>query len=71
MVPQRFYITQQTPQGDRHVNGIRSRFITPRMLPHFEDSLWFSAETNGARTPMPESVRMLVRQRARQSWNKS
>ncbi|WP_433691718.1 ATP-dependent helicase [Herbaspirillum seropedicae] len=71
VVPQRFYITQQTPQGDRHVNGIRSRFITPRMLPHFEDSLWFSAETNGARTPMPESVRMLVRQRARQSWNKS
>jgi DNA helicase-2/ATP-dependent DNA helicase PcrA len=35
------------------------------MLPFFEDSLWFSAETNGARTPMPESVRMLVRQRAK------
>ncbi len=71
IVPQRFYITQQTAQGDRHVNAIRSRFITPRMLPHFEDSLWLSAETNGARTPMPESVRMLVRQRAKQAWNKS
>ncbi len=71
VVPQRFYITQQTPQGDRHVNGIRSRFITPRMLPHFEDSLWFSAETNGARTPMPDSVRMLVRQRAKKAWNNS
>ena len=69
VVPQRFYITQQTAQGDRHVNGIRSRFITPRMLPFFEDSLWFSAETNGARTPMPESVRMLVRQRAKKAWN--
>ncbi|MBB5393496.1 MULTISPECIES: ATP-dependent helicase [unclassified Herbaspirillum] len=68
VVPQRFYVTQQTPQGDRHVNAIRSRFITPRMLPHFEDSLWLSAETNGARTPMPDSVRMLVRQRARNAW---
>ncbi|MFJ3046505.1 ATP-dependent helicase [Herbaspirillum chlorophenolicum] len=71
VVPQRFYVTQQTPQGDRHVNAIRSRFITPRMLPHFEDSLWLSAETNGARTPMPESVRMLVRQRAKSAWQKS
>lgn len=68
IVPQRFYLTQQTPQGDRHVNAIRSRFISPRMLPHFEDSLWLSAETNGARTPMPDSVRMLVRQRARRAW---
>ncbi|MBP0599516.1 ATP-dependent helicase [Herbaspirillum sp. LeCh32-8] len=71
VVPQRFYITQQTPQGDRHVNAIRSRFVTPRMLPHFEDSLWLSAETNGARTPVPESVKMLVRQRARNAWKKS
>lgn len=70
VVPQRFYITQQTPQGDRHVNGIRSRFITTRMLPHFEDSLWLNAETNGARTPMPESVRLLVRQRAKAAWKK-
>ncbi|KAF1035543.1 MAG: ATP-dependent DNA helicase PcrA [Herbaspirillum frisingense] len=71
VVPQRFYITQQTPQGDRHVNAIRSRFITSRMLPHFEDSLWLSAETNGARTPVPESVKMLVRQRAKSAWKKS
>lgn len=70
VVPQRFYLTQQTAQGERHVNGIRSRFITPRMLPHFEDSLWLSAETNGARTPMPDNVRMLIRQRARNAWNK-
>lgn len=68
IVPQRFYVTQQTPNGDRHVNAIRSRFITPRTLPHFEESLWFSAETNGARTPVPESVKMLVRQRAKSAW---
>ncbi|MCA1326657.1 ATP-dependent helicase [Herbaspirillum sp. alder98] len=70
VVPQRFYITQQTAQGDRHVNAIRSRFITTRMLQHFDDSLWLSAEVNGARTPMPESVRMLVRQRAKRAWTK-
>ena len=71
MVPQRFYVTQQAPQGDRHMNAIRSRFITPRMLAHFEDSLWLSAETNGARTPVPESVKMLVRQRAKNAWKKT
>ena len=70
LVPQRFYITQQAAQGDRHVNAIRSRFITTRMLAHFDDSLWLSADVNGARTPMPESVRMLVRQRAKSAWTK-
>jgi len=70
LVPQRFHVTQQAAQGERHVNAIRSRFITTRMLTHFEDSLWLSADVNGARTPMPESVRMLVRQRAKQAWTK-
>jgi len=36
IVPQRFYVHQQTGMGDRHVYGSRTRFITDAMLPLFE-----------------------------------
>jgi len=36
IVPQRFYVTQQTGLGDRHIYGARTRFITDGMLPLFE-----------------------------------
>ena len=36
LVPQRFYITQQTGMGDRHVYGSRTRFITDAMTGLFE-----------------------------------
>ncbi|MFL9925886.1 ATP-dependent helicase [Herbaspirillum lusitanum] len=71
ITPQRFYVTQQTPQGDRYMTAIRTRFITPRMLPHFEHSTWVSAEQNGSGTPVPDSVKMLVRQRAKNAWKKN
>jgi len=40
MVPQRFYVHQQTPYGDKHVYAQRSRFITKPMLPLFDDLFW-------------------------------
>jgi len=36
VVPQRFYVHQQTGMGDRHVYGSRTRFITNAMLPLFD-----------------------------------
>lgn len=36
IVPQRFYVHQQTGMGDRHVYGSRTRFIPDAMLPMFE-----------------------------------
>lgn len=36
IVPQRFYVTQQTGLGDRHIYGARTRFITDPMLALFE-----------------------------------
>ncbi|MBC7416447.1 MAG: ATP-dependent helicase [Herminiimonas sp.] len=68
IVPQKFFIKQQSRLGDRHVLASRTRFITTGMLKHFEQCVWFSADTPGARTPMPDSVRMAVRERARKSW---
>lgn len=40
MVPQRFYVTGQAGNGDRHVYASRSRFITQRMLGLFESKVW-------------------------------
>jgi len=68
VVPNRFFIKQQAQMGDRHVYAARTRFITPVMLKHFEECAWLSADKRELRTPMPDSVRMLVRDRARNAW---
>jgi DNA helicase-2/ATP-dependent DNA helicase PcrA len=38
------------------------------MLRHFEECVWMNADTPQSRKPMPDSVRMLVRERARNAW---
>ncbi len=68
VVPNRFFIKQQAQMGDRHVYAARSRFIAPAMLKHFEECVWVTADTQQSRKPMPDSVRMLVRDRARNAW---
>ncbi|WP_036168131.1 ATP-dependent helicase [Massilia sp. 9096] len=68
IVPNRFFIKQQAQMGDRHVYAQRSRFVTPAMLKHYEECVWIDAETPHSRKPMPDSVRMLVRERARNAW---
>jgi DNA helicase-2/ATP-dependent DNA helicase PcrA len=68
VVPNRFFIKQQAQMGDRHVYAARTRFVTQAMLKHFEECVWLTADTAHSRKPMPESVRMLVRDRARNAW---
>jgi DNA helicase-2/ATP-dependent DNA helicase PcrA len=68
VVPNRFFIKQQAQMGDRHVYAQRTRFIVPAMLKHFEECTWMDAETPQSRKPMPDSVRMMVRERARNAW---
>lgn len=68
VVPNRFFIKQQSQLGDRHVYAARTRFISPAMLKHYEECVWLNADTVHARKPMPDSVRMLVRERARNAW---
>jgi DNA helicase-2/ATP-dependent DNA helicase PcrA len=68
VVPNRFFIKQQSQMGDRHVYAARSRFISPAMLKHFDETVWMNAETAKSKTPMPDSIRMLVRDRARSAW---
>jgi DNA helicase-2/ATP-dependent DNA helicase PcrA len=68
VVPNRFFIRQQAQMGDRHVYAQRTRFIAPAMLKHFEEAVWHDAETPHSRKPMPDTVRMMVRERTRNAW---
>jgi DNA helicase-2/ATP-dependent DNA helicase PcrA len=68
VVPNRFFIKQQAQLGDRHVYAARTRFISPAMLKLYEQCVWTTADTAHTKKPMPDSVRMLVRERARSAW---
>jgi DNA helicase-2/ATP-dependent DNA helicase PcrA len=46
LVPQRFYVHQQTGSGDRHVYGSRTRFIPSTILDAFETRSWTPARLN-------------------------
>lgn len=56
VVPQRFYVQQQTFNGDRHLYAARTRFIPHDLLPLFEETSWPQAfpdeRTDGPR-PRP------------------
>jgi DNA helicase-2/ATP-dependent DNA helicase PcrA len=40
LAPVRFYVTQQSPTGDRYVHGARSRFLTEAVLARFSRVTW-------------------------------
>jgi ATP-dependent DNA helicase UvrD/PcrA len=44
VVPQRFYVTQQSQYGDRHVYAGRTRFIPPSLGDRFEMRAWPAVE---------------------------
>ena len=50
IVPHRFYVTQQSRNGDRHMYAQRTRFIPETILEHFQPRLWPPVQP-GARDP--------------------
>ncbi len=48
VVPQRFYVTQQTKNGDRNVFAARTRFIPSEITRHFERVSYARANTGNA-----------------------
>jgi DNA helicase-2/ATP-dependent DNA helicase PcrA len=49
LAPVKYFVTQQSRMGDRHVYGARSRFLTPGVLACFEPLAWSdeAATNNG------------------------
>ncbi len=67
VVPQRFFVTQQSQFGDRHVYAGRTRFIPPSLLDQFEKRTWPVAETtvaNAAGRSREEVVDLLAKMKA-------
>src|SRR6202043_1508956 len=44
LVPQRFYVHQQSNRGDRHLYALRTRFVPDELLPLFEQRTWPACE---------------------------
>ena len=71
LVPQRFYVHQQSRFGDRHVYASLSRFIPAAILKYFEASAWpdtASIEDDAARSGSNAIVQLDVAARARAQW---
>jgi DNA helicase-2/ATP-dependent DNA helicase PcrA len=65
IVPHRFYVTQQSRGGDRHMYAQRTRFIPEKILDRFEARLWPPAVPGAkARTTVPP-VDLAARMRKR------
>lgn len=68
IVPQRFYVTQQTGGGDKHMYAGRTRFIAEGMVKEFEQVVWPQDAALPAGGAQPQAPVMQVRQRARSIW---
>jgi DNA helicase-2/ATP-dependent DNA helicase PcrA len=69
VVPLRFHVTQQRRDGDKHVYGARSRFVTDSLLATMQQS--FHGREQGASAGFsPRSTRRLdVGTRLRDAWS--
>jgi DNA helicase-2/ATP-dependent DNA helicase PcrA len=65
IVPHRFYVTQQSRGGDRHMYAQRTRFIPEKILDRFEARIWPPAMAHDARRPAIVPVDLAARMRKR------
>jgi DNA helicase-2/ATP-dependent DNA helicase PcrA len=71
LVPQRFYVTQQSATGDRHLYGSLSRFVPPALHDLFEHVAPAPARAPGAShedDAAPASAAVDVGARVRSLW---
>jgi DNA helicase-2/ATP-dependent DNA helicase PcrA len=69
IVPQRFFVSQQSARGDRHVYASRTRFLPESILANFEICSWppAAAEPPSGREQRPV-IRVDVGARMRAMW---
>ena len=68
LAPVRFYVTQQSPTGDRYVHGARSRFLTEEVLSRFERVTWPAQPEPPAAGSQATGPRVDVASRLRDMW---
>ena len=68
LVPHRFYVTQQSAFGDRHLYASRTRFIPDALAAQVETLVWPSATPDGSCAQGAGTAHIQVRERARSAW---
>ena len=68
LVPHRFYVTQQSAMGDRHLYASRTRFIPEALAAQFDTVVWPTAPADRMLARSAGPVRVQVRERARSAW---
>lgn len=68
LVPHRFYVTQQSAMGDRHLYASRTRFIPDALAAQFDTVVWPTATADGTFPRSAGPARVQVRDRARSAW---
>jgi DNA helicase-2/ATP-dependent DNA helicase PcrA len=69
VAPLRFYVTQQSRWGDKHVYGARSRFLTEPVLAAFESRVWPTERERAVGPPVGDTVRIDAAARLLDMWN--
>lgn len=62
-LPLRFYVTQQTRNGDRHVYAMRTRFIPKEILDNFEACHWSPVQHGSGPRPAPAPINVAASMR--------
>jgi DNA helicase-2/ATP-dependent DNA helicase PcrA len=70
ITPQRFYVTQQSQYGDRHIYAQRSRFIPRSMTVLFDDVLWPAVKPAHIEGLSPGPARIDIGAQMRGMWQK-
>ena len=66
--PLRFHVTQQRRDGDRHVYGARSRFMSDRLLGTMENRFAGRSENEGSAFRVRSDKQIDVAERMRKMW---
>ena len=68
LLPQRFYVHQQTRRGDKHLYASRTRFIPSGLASHFEVTSWLG-NARGPQAAAPRTTATVdIGARMRQMW---
>jgi DNA helicase-2/ATP-dependent DNA helicase PcrA len=68
LAPVRFYITQQSPVGDRYVTSARSRFMSEAVLSRFERWSWPASHDDHLEGSATRGARIDVAARLKGIW---
>jgi DNA helicase II / ATP-dependent DNA helicase PcrA len=69
IAPLRYYITQQSRTGDKHVYGARSRFMTDALLQLFDCTSWPQSPTQVREPRVTTSARIDAGGKLRAMWD--